>query len=32
MLLKNVLQKQPAKGDLFLKVDILKVKTKSLKN
>ena len=32
MLLRNVLQKQPARGELFLKVDVLKVKTKYLKN
>ena len=32
MLLTNVLQRQPARGDVFLKVDVLKVKTKYLKN
>ena len=32
MLLTNVLQKQPASGEVFLKVDVVKGKTKSLKN
>ena len=32
MPLTNVLQKQPARGKVFLKVDVLKGKTKYLKN
>ena len=32
MLLTNVSQKQTARGKAFLKVDVLKVKTKYLKN